>query len=239
MSIVIDVALVLTFILFILSFTRNGFAGTIIRMGKGWISLFFSIVLNPLVSGGLHTLIICPAITKGVKNSLVSLLDAAPSEYSLGQLFERFPGGFVRVLNNFNISLTELAAEYGTSTEASEEIINDIAGKVAVPCSKAISSILAYIICFVASLIFFAWLRKKIQQRRNHFFRIVDGIMGAVVGTAIGFCVVFGVSTLVYTMFQLIIAFDASSSVISIHEQSYVFRFLTSIDVAAAVKNLI
>ena len=127
MSIVIDVALVLTFALFVISFTKNGFAGSIIKIGKGWISLFFSFVLNPFVTDRLHEWVLCRPITNGINNTLVTLLETNPNGYSLSQLFERLPQGFVGLLSNFDINLKVLEAEYGSSTEATKEILADIA----------------------------------------------------------------------------------------------------------------
>ena len=238
MSILIDVVLVVVFISFVLSFTRNGFAGTIIKIGKTWISLFFAFVVNPTVTGMLNEWVLYRPIENGINNTLLNLLKSNPNGYNLGQLFEKLPSGFLDFLNYFGISISALEAEYGSATDATEEIILDISGKIASPCSSAISSILAYIITFIASLIFFAWIARKIKQRRTPFFRFVDGVMGFVIGTAIGACAVFGLVTLTYTVFQLIIVFDASSPVFSIYENSYVFKFMKELDVIGIIKNL-
>lgn len=237
MSIVFDLILIAVFVLFVIHFTRNGFAGTIIKLGKTWISLFFSLVLNPIVSGKLHEWVLCERITNGVYGTLQDLVQSNPNGYGLGELFEKFPQGFLGLLEHFGISIQALEAEYGSSTEATDLILVDIAGKIATPASRAISSILAYIICFIASLIFFAWLGRKIKQRRTPFFRTVDNIMGFIIGTAIGFCAVFAIVTVTYTVFQLIIVFDASSKVFDIYNGSYVFKFMKDLDIIGILKN--
>lgn len=238
MSVFIDVALIITFVLFVISFTKNGFAGTIIRIGKTWISLFFSSVLNPLVSGMINDWFLFRPVQSGINNTLVALIENNPNKYNLSQLFDKLPAGFLGLLRHFGISLSELEAEYGSATEASEQILGDIATKIATPCAKAISGILAYIVCFIASLLFFVWLNRKIKQRRTPFFRFIDGIMGFVIGTAVGACAVFGIVTVIYTVFQIIIVFDASSSVTAVYEGSYVFKYVNELDAIGMLKNL-
>lgn len=238
MSIFIDVVLVLTLVGFIVSFTKNGFAGSIIKIGKTWISLFFSAVLNPLVSARIHEWILYRPITKGINNTLTNLVENNPNHYNLGEVFDKLPEGFLNFLKNYNISLADLEAEYGSATEASESILAEISRKIALPFSETLSSIIAYIVCFVASFFFFAWLRKKIKQRRSPFFRVLDSIMGFLIGVALGCCAMFALSAVIFTVFQVIIVFDANSPVTAIYQNSYVFKFVNQFDILGFIKNL-
>ena len=238
MSIFIDCLLVITFVAFIISFTKNGFAGTIIKIGKTWISLFFSAVLNPMVSERIHEWFLYGSITKGINNTLTNLVENNPNDYNLSQVFAKLPEGFLNFLKNYNISLAELEAEYGSATEATDSILLEISRKIALPCSEMISSIIAYIICFVASFFFFRWLHLKIKQRRSPFFRVLDGIMGFMIGVSLGCCAMFALSAVIFTIFQVIIVFDANSPVTSIYENSYVFKFVNQFDIIGFIKNL-
>ena len=238
MSIFIDIVLLATFVTFVVIFTRNGFVGTISKIGRTWISLFFSAILNPFVSGRIHEWFLLKPITRGVNNTLTELVSNNPNGYSLSELFENLPEGFIKFLKHYGISLAELEAEYGSDTEAVGDILGEIAEKISIPFSEMLSSILAYILCFVASLLFFAWLNMKIKQRRSPFFRFLDGVSGLVIGATIGYCAVFGISVVVYTIFQVIVAFNANSAVTAIYENSYIFKFVNEFDILGIIRNL-
>ena len=238
MSIFVDVVLVAIFVILLVAFTKNGFVGTISDIGKTWISLFFSAVLNPFVSGRIHEWFLIDPLTKGINNTLTGLVENNPNDYNLAQIFEKLPKGFLGFLEHYEISIAELEAEYGSATLASDKILAEISLKIATPCSEMLSSIIAYVLCFIASLIFFAWLKMKIKQRMSPFFRFLDSVMGLIVGAAIGYCAVFVVSVVTYTIFQVIVVFDANSPVTAVYENSYVFKFITEFDLLGVIKNI-
>ena len=237
-SIVIDVALVAVLVLFIVSYTRNGFVGTLIKLGQNWLSLLVSFVISPLVSGLLQDLFLFRWISNGIQGTLTTIIETNPNGYNLSELFSNLPAGFVGLLNHFNISLPALEAEFGSATTASESILAEIANRIAAPCSSAIASILAYIICFILTKLAIKWLDWKLRQRRSSFFRKVDGVMGFIMGTVIGLCAVFGITWVTYTVFQLIIVFDASNPIFTVYENSYVFKFIKEFDFIGLFKNI-
>ena len=176
-------------------------------------------------------------ISNGIHGTLTTILNTNPNGYNLSELFANLPSGFLGLLNHFNVSLSALEAEFGSATAATDGILNEIANRIASPCSAAIASILAYIICFVVTKLVVKWLDWKIRQRRTPFFRKVDGVMGFIMGVAIGLCAVFGIVWVTYTVFQLIIVFDASSPIFEVYENSYVFKFMKELDIIGIFKN--
>ena len=48
----------------------------------------------------------------------------------------------------------------------------------------------------------------------------------------------FALSALIFTIFQIIIVFDANSVVTQIYQDSYVFKFVNQFDILGFIKNL-
>ena len=237
MSIAIDVILVIIFALFVIKFTKDGFIMTLVKIGGKWLSLFVSLVLNPFVKGRLHNWFFLRPITKGVKSTLVDLLESNPNGYNLSEIFSKLPKAFLGLLEHFNISIAALEDEYGSATEASEAILADIAEKIAIPCSETISGMFAYVICFLFSAIFFWWLRRNVKRIMKYsFFRYIDIASGFIIGTVLGLCAVFLLVTVVYTVLQLFVVYDASSPVMGVYSDSYVFKYIKDLDVLGMVK---
>ena len=239
MSIAIDVILVIIFALFAIKFTKDGFIISLIKIGGKWLSFFLALVLNPFVTNRLHEGFFNRSITNGIENTLTNLVENNPNGYTLSQLFEELPEGFLGLLRYFNVSLPMLEAEYGSSTEATDAIIADIAGRIATPCSMTISRIIAYLICFLISLIFFWWLRKNVERIIKHsFFFHLDKMFGFITGTLLGLCAVLAIVAVTYTVFQLFIVYDSSSTIMSVYENSYVFKFINEIDMIKLFKGI-
>ena len=236
MSIFIDLLLVAVFVFFAILFTKYGFARTAKKIGKTWLSVFCSMVLGPWVAGKLETLFLRKAITAGFNNTLTKLVENNPNDYDLAQLFARLPEGFVKFLNGYGINFADLEAEFGSSTTATTDIIRAISEKMATPCVGMISSIVGHVICFVVPLILFAWLDVQIRNRKYPFLRYVDHVSGFVVGATVGYCAAWGIAVVLYTMFQVVVCFDANSVVTKIYTNSYVFRFLNEFNTIEFLK---
>ena len=235
LSIIVDIFLISLFVFFVVFFSKYGFAKTIYKLGKTWMSFFVSMILGPWVSGVLDKLFLRKAITSGVQNTLIDLVENNANGYNLEELFMNLPEGFVGFLRQYGISLPELEAEYGSYTEASEEIIRGMAERIATPCIEMVSGIIGHVLGFVVPLIFFSWLSYKIRSRRVPFFRYVDHVSGFITGALVGYCAALGLSMLVHTAFQVIMAFDSHSIVADIYNNSYLFKFLCEFDTFGAI----
>jgi hypothetical protein len=238
MSIVIDILLVAVVVVFTVGFTRYGFARTAYKIGKTWLSLFISLAIGPWLSGAIEGLIMSGVITNGICDTLSGVLANSTTGYNLEALFEHLPSGFVSFLEHFNISIVELEAEYGSATEPNREMILEIARRIASPLASLISNLLGHIIGLVGPFFFFKWLEFKIRQRKHHFLRHIDHAFGCVVGLAIGCAIVLGASMLLHTIFQVIVAFNANSTVMSIYDNSIVFKFVGGFDIIGLLKQL-
>ncbi len=235
MSILIDILLVCVVIVFTVWFSREGFAMIVHKMGKTWMSLLTSLFLGPFVAKSMKSLFLLDALTRGINNTLNTLVANSTNGYNLEQLFSKFPRGLIVLLEYYNISLPELMSIYGSTTEASEEIIYVISQRIATPASEMIANLFGHIACFIVAQVFVIWISIQIRKRRVRFLRYVDHINGFLMGVICGACVALGLSVLTHAIFQIVVAFNAESTLLQIYDDSYIFKFLCEFNILSAI----
>lgn len=238
MSIAIDVLLVVVLLVFSIRFTRVGFAKTVFRIGKTWLSLFTALVIGPVISGRIEAWFLSDTITGGICTTLERALENSTTGYNIQALFDHLPDGFVSFLEWFKISLVDLEATYGSLTEPNHEMLMEISELLAAPLASFASNLFGHIICFLITFFFFKWINLQIRKRRVPFLRYIDHIFGFIVGTSIGCAVVVGGSILARTVFQIILAFNGDSTIMSIYDNSYIFKFLGDLDIVGIFSQL-
>ena len=204
-------------------------------VGRQWLSLFISMATGPLISDRIKAWFLSPTVTGGIHRTLTDIVENNPNGYS--------------------ISLPELEATYGSSTVASGEILQEIAVRIADPCADLVSNIVGHIVGWLVPLLFFGYLKKKLEfikdlkareysslsvreKKRARFFVGIEHFLGFVAGSAVGMFVAVAVSVFVLTVFQVVVVYDAHSPVMSIYENSHVFKFINEINIWGMIKQL-
>ena len=238
-SIAIDVVLVIIFLWIAIFFTKHGLDGALNLLGKAWLAVAFALIIGPLITNLLEDLFITQTINDAVYQTLNDLIAHNANGYDLAQLFASLPDNFVSLLDGMGASLSALEAEFGSYTEAPSDIIRTMASRIAEPCVVAISSVLGYILGIIIPWAILKWLAYEVRKDQKHkFFAFFDYIGGFLVGIALGYAAVVGLSIVTRKVFQLVIAFDASVPVMSVYESSYVFRFLAEFDTIGTISGL-
>ncbi len=239
MSILVDIILVIIFILFVVFFTKYGLDRALYKIGKAWLALACAFFFGPLITGFLEDAFITNMVTNAVHVSLQDLVAHNANGYNLAELFASMPENFVNFLDNLGASLSALEAEFGSYTEASDTIIKTMAERIATPCISGISTLLGHIVGFVIPWLFMKWIAYELKKDAKHtFFRVFDHIGGFLVGVAVGYAAVMGLSIVTSTIFQVVVAFDSSVQIMAIYENSYVFKFLSEFDTIGTINNL-
>ncbi len=240
MSIAVDILIVLIFVGIVVFFTKYGLDRAVLKIGNAWLSLALTLLIGPLVTGWLENLFLRDFLIDGVYNSLIDLIEHNANGYNLAELFDNLPQGFVNFLDGLGASLSALEAEFGSYTEAGNEIIRVMAERIATPCINVISTLIGHILGFIVPWLFFRWLKFEVEKDAAHkFFRVFDHIGGFLVGVAGGYFIVLCLALLTRTAFQVIIAFDAGVQLMPIYNNSFVFRFLGEFDTFGAIQRLI
>ena len=238
-SIIIDILFLSVFALIVFFFTKFGLDRALLRIGRKWLSLACALIIGPSITNLLERWFLTDGITSAVHKSLVTVIDHNANGYNLKELFEQLPQGFVKFLDGLGASLSALEAEFGSYTEAGDEIIFAMAERIATPCVNLISSIIGMVLGFVIPWLFMKWLTYEIEKDEIPFFRVLDRIGGFLVGAAAGYTVLLGVCLLVRTIFQITVAIDASVTVMDIYYNSFIFRFIGEFDTIGMIKRLI
>ena len=240
MSIVVDIILIVVFLVFIIFFTKYGLDKALYKIGKAWLALACAFFLGPLITSLLEGLFITDMVTNAIYNSLNDLITYNANGYNLAELFESMPANFVNFLDSLGASLTALEAEFGSYTEASDTIIRTMAERIASPCISGLSTILGHVFGFLIPWLFMKWISYELQKDEKHaFFRASDHVGGFLVGACVGYAAVMGISILMSTIFQVVIAFDSSVQVMTIYNNSIVFKFLAEFDAMGTLSKLI
>lgn len=240
MSILVDILLVLVFGAFLFFFTKFGLDKALYLIGNAWLALAVSLIIGPMITNFLEDLFIRDMVTNAVHGSLADLIAHNANGYNLAELFANLPENFVNFLDGLGASLTALEAEFGSYTVASDEIIRVMAERVAAPCIGAISSILGLVIGFLLPWLFMKWITFELNKDEKHsFFRFFDHVGGFIVGAGVGYACVLGISVLMRTIFQIVVAFDSGVNIMPVYENSFVFKFLSEFDTFGAIENLL
>lgn len=240
MSILADILLVVIFIGILAFFSKYGLVKALMKIGKSFLSFFCAMVLGPWVAGRLEVWFMRRLITDGVHTSLVSFVEQNANGYNLAEVFEHLPEGFVKFLNGLGASLDVLEAEYGSYTEAGEEILREMAERIADPCIGVASGVIGYLVCFFVPLLVMWWLGMETRKNTSHpIFRFFDHVGGFLVGLVLAYSAVLLLSVFAHTVFQIVLAFDSSSTIMEIYQESYIFKFLKEFDTLGALQKLL
>ena len=238
MSILVDIVLILLFLLIVFFFTKFGLDRALLRIGRKWLSLAVALVIGPYITTILENWFITEGITNAVHASLTGLIEHNANGYNIKEVFDNLPVGFVNFLDGLGASLEALEAEFGSYTEANDEIIAAMAQRIAQPCINIISSIIGMIVGFIIPWAFMLWLDYEIQKDTLTFFRVMDHIVGFIVGVAVAYVFLLGICLLMRTIFQIVIAFDSASPVMDIYNKSIFFKFISEFDTIGTLKDI-
>lgn len=102
-----------------------------------------------------------------------------------------------------------------------------------------ISGILAFILLFVASFIGASFLIRLLSKVKIPLVSNVDKLIGLIVGLVIGILLVSAISTVLYSVLEIITFINPSSTALDIYYDSYVFRFVCDFSIFEFIRNLI
>ncbi len=176
MSIVIDLLLGAALVFFMVWFTRMGFGRIIDKTGKAWTSLFSTMAAGPIVSDRIHAWFLSSGFTGAINNTLLGIVNNNPNGYSLSEMFAKLPQGFVSFLGHYNINIDQLIGTYGADVAATEEIIWDIAGKIADPCASIVSTIIGHLVFYFSFYFFAKWMYKVACNSESELKREIKAI---------------------------------------------------------------
>ncbi len=103
---------------------------------------------------------------------------------------------------------------------------------------EALSGIVAFVIVFALTFILSGFLIRLLSKIKIPIITKVDKILGFLLGLILGAVIVSIASTAIYTVIELISLVNANSDVMSIYENSYVFKFIYELNLFEFLRNL-
>ncbi len=232
MNWVIDVLLVLAFIAVVFFFAYFGLAKALSKISSVWLSLIVALVIGPIFTGWFETLFLNGAIKEGVHSALIMYVEGNANGYNLAEMFENIPQGLQEFLHALGADLTTLEAEFGSYSQASEEIVLAMSERIAMPIISIISGLIGMILGLIIPwLVMFILGRWVERSDKSKFIGFIDHVGGLALGVAVGYLAVFLIALLIRTCFRLVVVFDAGIDIMSIYYSSHVFQYLCELDI--------
>ena len=195
MSWILDVLVIAVFLGTIITYTKQGFVKAVLGFGKTLISAIVAAFFGPKLSIFIADKLIGNRIVQQVYSILLSLYSGSAETFDLSQLFEQLPEGFVRMVQTFGGDLSELEAQYGNMTAATEQNLMSFSQSIAQPITRVISDLFGYLLVFLAAYVCFALFASLIckvfeipmLKQINHVLGFILGFVFGAVNTFI-FC---------------------------------------------------
>ena len=207
MSWILDVLVIAVFLGTIISYTRQGFVKAVLGFGKTLISAIVAAFFGPKVSAFIAEKLIGTRIAQRVYGILLSLYSGSTDAFDLTLLFEQLPEGFVRMVERFGGSISELEAQYGNMTAATQENLMSFSQSIAQPITRIISDLFGYLLVFLAAYVCFALFANLISKVFEiPMLKQINHILGFILGLVFG-----ALNTLIFCFFgKFLIPFIAA-----------------------------
>lgn len=150
-SFVLDALLIVICIIVITVSHRQGFVRTILSLCSSVAAVFISSAFTPTVSSLIYDKFMLSAISKGVADSVKSLVPSGTSE-GISELFATMPEALKDLLTRYNVSEESLNEMVSSAANGSIDV-QSMSEAIASPVATTISNVLAFILCFIAALI--------------------------------------------------------------------------------------
>ena len=102
-----------------------------------------------------------------------------------------------------------------------------------------VAGILSFVLLFVASFIGASFIIRLISNVKIPLVTKIDKLIGLIIGLVIAILTVAALSTVLYSVLEIVTFISPDSSALDIYYDSYVFRFVYDIGIFEFIRNLI
>lgn len=149
-----DVVIVIIFIIFAVNGIKKGFIKSICGVGITILSIVLALNLNEPLAQYFRSTVVYEQLTENLNEKIQGYVTDSMNEGSLDELFEQAPAGLSAILSGFGTNTEEVAQKYREMITAGEENISaKIYDYIVEPAAKSLSSVLAILVVFLASII--------------------------------------------------------------------------------------
>ncbi len=153
MSLFLDVLIIVVMVVTVVGGYKRGFIKSVMHFASSILAFFAAVFFTPYLSVFLCDNVFMSGISKGIAETLRSLLAVGGNALSTEQLFTDMPDALAAIIDRFNVDLDAFKEAFSSSELATEATVAEMSDFIARPIADAISSVVAFLVIFVAVLI--------------------------------------------------------------------------------------
>lgn len=234
MSLIIDIIVILTFAVSLISGIKRGFVRSVIKIVIVIAAILGAVIYTPDVSDYLNKNYIQKSVVSSARNSITKLTS---DSVDIDMLADERPAAFIKVLDRFGADIEDIRSFVAANGYTDDEKIDKIAEYIASPIAKALSRAIAFIILFIG-----IWILLLIVGRivcmlfKLPVLRAADKLLGCVFGALSGLIVAWGLSIVLCNLMpHIAVIFDVAISE-TVIENSVIVKYLGNFDPFSLLK---
>ncbi len=238
-SIVADLVIVAICIFILIRGIKAGFIKSFMRLLRGVVAFIAAYAFTPTLGALINSRFILPAMSKGIGDTIRSLVEKTDGVQAVTDLFSQAPDAVTQILSRYGVS-TGIVNEAIVSMPSKEAAVNGAAEAIAGPVSTMISNSIAFTLIFASVFILLA-IVTVILDSVFHLpvLNTANRIFGAVFAVAEAFLLAYVLSNLAGAGFRAFAAFNPEMFGQKVIDRSYVMRFFAEHDFLNMIVNVI
>lgn len=221
-KLIVDGLVLLVFVATVIYFGKQGFARTVLTATVSIGAIVVAWIFGKPVGAFLDTAFLQGGIVDMVHAGLEKIAQYAAQNMSASQIMEQFPEYLRQLLGYVNLDAETLVANVLSGVDL-EALSHQIGEPVSAAVAGGLGIVITYIVAFVALKIAAAMVDGIFHLP---ILNSLNGLMGAVLGAAIGFCFCLLFANLFHTVAVLLSADHAEMARFILPEGSVLYRWL-------------
>ncbi|MBR5453835.1 MAG: CvpA family protein [Clostridia bacterium] len=232
MSLILDLIIIVTVVIILVNGVKRGFVKSVMSLITTVAAFFAAWFLTPPVSLFLDDRFFSGAISSSVEKTLRGLLTSNGDGYNVSKLFEDSPEAFSSLLDSFGVDRAALAADYGSNTAASDNVISSMADTISAPVSSLVSKVVAFIGLFLAALLVLVLLTAIINLfTKLPVIRSANRLLGFVFGLIMAALAAIILSKLFSPVINLLSTFNPKLFDPTVISKTVIVKHIAAIDI--------
>ncbi len=225
-GLVIDGALILLAVIFMIRHARLGFVKSILNSIKAFVAIGIAYVFRMPVARLIDSMFMGGVANNWVYSSLMASKNGADPAFDLVSLYNDFPLAY-NLLEKFGLDTTNLGEQLSSVEALSDEGITALSENIGGALSSLISTIIAVVVLFVVAIIALTVLISLLNViTRLPVIKFLNRVLGAAIGLVWAALSAWSIGMAI----TLISGFVPDVVSPDILTESVVLRFLSSID---------
>jgi len=240
MNLIFDAVIAVSVLLSVIMGAKRGFIKSVMGVCTLIAALFVAYAFTPPAAQIIGQQKFIRDISVSIADTVKSLASNDSGSYDLNRLYEDMPDAFTQILTRYGMDIGELTKEVPPDPNADAAALERLADLIAGPAAAAISSVLAFLALFVASVVILkilTWILDTVFQlpvlktantMLGFLFGVVAGVMWACVLSSLSVTLIRAMSSISPDLFNE-----------TVIENSVVLKFFSNLNPLVLVEYVI